>query len=170
MNGQMSKNNSRGFTLVELMIVAVIMITIAAMALPALLRARLQANEANAAGAMKVIVKSQVAYALAFNTGYSADLYSLGPTGGGNPSAGRADLVDEIIAGSVPGSLAFTKAGYLFTYTPQGAFPNVQTFTLTAAPAIPGSTGRRYFYADQTLIIRGSTTGPAGSGDSPIPN
>ncbi len=160
----------RGFSLVELMIVLAIILVIAALAIPALIQARLAANEASAVGAIRVIVRAEVTYTLAFKSGYSQDLYSLGPTSGAAPSTSRADLVDPIIAGPAPGSTGFTRQGYAFTYTPKGTFPGIKEYTLTAVPVIPGSTGKRRFYADQTLVIRANATAPAGPKDTPIPN
>src|SRR6266849_662344 len=116
-----SRSRRRGFSLIELLMVVAIILTIAAFALPNLLRTKLSANEASAVSTLRVLHGSQNVYASAYNT-FSADLDSLGPPQPGNtPNAASADLVDIVLSGRVAGqTMQFDKGGYRFLYTPVG--------------------------------------------------
>jgi type IV pilus assembly protein PilA len=160
----------RGFTLIELMAVLAIIMILMAVAIPALSEARQRANETNAVGMMRVITRAETAYALAFNSGYSSDLYALGPTYGGNPTVNRADLVDSNVAGTTAGNRTVNAKGYTITYNPVGSYPQITLYTLAGSPTTLGTTGRRYFFADQTTVIRSNRTVPAGPSDIPIPD
>ncbi len=166
----MNVRNQRGFTLIELMAVLAIIFILMALAIPALSEARMRANETNAVGAMRVLLRAETAYALAFNSGYSNDLYALGPTYGGNPTPNRADLVDPNMAGATPGTRVVRAKGYTLAYAPVGTYPGITLYTLTGTPFTLGSTGRRYFFSDQTTVIRSNRTVPAGPSDTPIPD
>jgi len=73
------KNSSKGFSLIELLIVVAIILIIAAIAIPNLLRSRIAANQASAVGSCRTLNTAEVTYASTFNVGFSADLYSLAP-------------------------------------------------------------------------------------------
>jgi type IV pilus assembly protein PilA len=157
----------KGFSLIELLIVVAIILIIAAIAIPNLLRARISANEASAVASMRTIVSAEIAYNAAgwqvggVPIGFSANATDLGgvppcPV----PTATSTCLIDPSLAaafGTTP------KSGYLFGYAPvpaaTGGATNVD-FKLTAFPASQGQTGNRTFFADQSGVIRG-IQGPA---------
>jgi prepilin-type N-terminal cleavage/methylation domain-containing protein len=151
-----------GFSLLELLIVIAVILTIAAIAIPNLLRARMQANETSAAAALRSIATVQMQYITTYQQGYAPSLAALGP--GSPPSAAAADLIDQVLASG-------TKTGYTFTYsaTDTNGDGITDAFTCNAAPITPGQTGQKYFYVDQTNVIRYNLTGPAGPSDPPIP-
>lgn len=152
----------RGFSLLELLIVIAVILTIAAIAIPNLMRARMQANETSAAAALRSIATVQVQYQSTYNQGYAPSLSALGP--GSPPSATSADLIDPVLATG-------TKTGYTFNYSSvdNDGDGKPEGFTCNADPITPGQTGQKYFYVDQTNVIRYSLTGPAGPTDPPIP-
>jgi type IV pilus assembly protein PilA len=95
--------------------------------------------------------------------GYSPSLVALGPpAGGGAPTSAAADLIDSVFAAGV-------KAGYTFTYTPSAAIAGIiYGYTLNADPVTPGQTGQRFFYTDQSGVIRANTAAKATVADNPI--
>lgn len=137
-----------GFSLIELLIVVAIILIIAAIAIPSLVKSRMSANEASAVNSLRTLNTANVTYASQCPTvGYAATLVDLGPGGGG--CTGGANIVDPVLGTAVP-----QKSGYTFTYTPNSASGLNTTYTLTAAPVIQGSSGQRYFYTDQTGVMR----------------
>ena len=65
--------NQWGFTLVEIMIVVTIIVLLAALAIPNILRQRLTANEASAVNSMRMIITSSHSYR-AVNPSYPANI------------------------------------------------------------------------------------------------
>ncbi len=154
---------SKGFSLIELLIVVAIILIIAAIAIPNLLRSRIAANEASAVQSMRTITTVQNTYNSTYGVGYTPSLAALGPAAAGAaPTAAAADLIDSVFA-------AGTKSGYTFTYTPAAAVGGIiYNYTLTATPVVPGTTGQRNFYTDQSGVIRANPTAKATVADSPI--
>jgi type IV pilus assembly protein PilA len=130
-----------GFTLTELMIVIAIIAVIAAVAIPSLVSSRKSANETRAIGVLKAIGSSQEMYRVRFGT-YASD---------------PDDLQD---------------AGYLKisfpAYTPLLYNATESHWALLVGPTNPGIDGDRYFYVDQSGVIRFSEGGSAGPFDPPI--
>ena len=107
-----------GFSLIELLIAMSIIMIIAAIAIPRLLRTRMAAAEASVANTMKEIRTSNSIYYSRFNVGYAGNLEHLGPTSGScaTSSSACADLVDAVLAGVVPSTPTPVRGGYRFTY------------------------------------------------------
>jgi type IV pilus assembly protein PilA len=157
----MTRSHKNGFSLIELLIVVAIILIIAAIAIPNLLRAKIAANEASAVGSLRTINTACANYATTFGGTYPTSLTSLGPSTA--PSSAAADLLDAVVSSGM-------KSGYSFSLTPGPPGPTglISSYSLTAIPVTFGYSGQRGFYTDQSLVIRQNTTGVASSSDSPI--
>lgn len=146
----------KGFSLIELLIVVAIILIIAAIAIPNLLRARMAANEASAVGTIRTIVTGSVTYASTYGNGFPPTLAALG---GATPATCNAsNLVDNLIA-TAPNQ----KSGYVFSYTmgAANATPATgcgtaggNTFEVDGGPIVAGSTGQRQFCSDESGVVR----------------
>jgi type IV pilus assembly protein PilA len=156
------RKKQKGFSLIELLIVVAIILIIAAIAIPNLLRAKMAADEASAVGSMRTINTGSTEYSTTYG-GYPSALSNLGGPGSGTASASSAGLIDAVLAGG-------TKSGYTFSYT-TGATDgngNVLAYTMTGVPTNPGVTGQRTFFTDQSNVIRGNAAGTANLNSTPL--
>ena len=161
----------KGFSLIELLIVVAIILIIAAIAIPNLLRSKMAANESSDVGSLRSINTAEVTYATAYpSIGFSVALTDLGGAAATCATAGGATttsacLIDDVLATS--GTNA--KSGYLNTYGGVVAAGGVNTqYTINGDPANRGTTGQRSFFTDQTGVIRYALTGAAAQTSSPI--
>ena len=154
------RNKQKGFSLIELLIVVAIILIIAAIAIPNLLRSKMSANEASAVGSVRTFNTACVSYSTTYG-GYPAGLSNLGPAA--NATSTTADLVDSVLATG-------TKSGYVFTYTAGAADANgnILSYTLIANPVTRGTTGQRGFFSDQSGVIRADATTSATVTSTPI--
>lgn len=149
-----SQKRQQGFSLIELLIVVAIILIIAAIAIPNLLKSRMAANESSAVGSMRTVNTAEVTYSASCpGVGYSATLVELNT---GAICAGGTGIIDDVLATG-------TKSGYTFTYTPGAADASgtVDTYTNVAVPLNVGVTGQRGFYSDQSGVILYSLSGAA---------
>ena len=135
------RRNSRGFSLIELLIVVAIILILAAIAAPKLNQNRMHAQETAAIRQITTLHTAQTQYYSQFGR-YATALTELGPPASGQAGAAAADLIPEDLAKG-------KKTGYTFTVVggPNG-------YSVTAVPDVFGNTGRRTFFSDQTLVIR----------------
>jgi prepilin-type N-terminal cleavage/methylation domain-containing protein len=162
----MRNKKNKGFSLIELLIVVAIILIIAAIAIPNLLRARITANETSAVGSLRTINTASIQYASTYSAppppcGFPPALANLGPPA--PPTAASADLIDAVLA-------AGAKSGYNFVYVNTGVDANGcgTNYTINANPVTPGTTGQRFFFTDESGVIRQNTAGPATVADPPI--
>src|SRR5262249_18963210 len=149
----------RGFSLIELLIVVAIILIIAAIAIPNLLRSRMAANEASAVGSLRTINTACVTYSTTYpQAGYPSTLSALGPSTSATSSS--ADLIDSVLASG-------TKSGYTFTFNPGTGTPSTG-YSIIADPTSRGASGQRGFYTDQSGVIRADPTTSASSTSSPL--
>jgi prepilin-type N-terminal cleavage/methylation domain-containing protein len=163
----------KGFSLIELLIVVAIILIIAAIAIPNLLRSRIAANEASTTSSLRTLNTAEITYASTYNSGFTDGLNRLGPPAAGSQAdANRADLVDPVLAGIEGGSdTTFTKSGYIITFAPTGSnttYGFIAQFLTNADPVARGSSGQRSFCSSEANVIRFNPTAVATLTDTPI--
>jgi type IV pilus assembly protein PilA len=165
------RKNQKGFTLIELLIVVAIILIIAAIAIPNLLRSKMAANEASAVGSLRTILTANVTYNSTYGIGFANALGDLGSGVGvtvppANASCTASELIDPILGTAIAAGSA--KSGYWFKYAgataytgplPAGCTAGWQTFDAAAIPAVPGTSGQSTFCVDQTGVIMKDPTG-----------
>ncbi|HEX3377517.1 MAG TPA: prepilin-type N-terminal cleavage/methylation domain-containing protein [Candidatus Acidoferrales bacterium] len=156
------KASSRGFSLIELLIVVAVILIVAAIAIPNYIQSKMRANEAAAVHSIRDISTAELFYSSTYGINYTTTLVQL--TGSGiNPDPNNAGLIDQVLAAGV-------KQGYQITYTPltTDAQGHTVTYSITADPLNPGTTGQRHFYTDQSCVIRSNISTTAGPTDLPL--
>jgi len=145
-------SKQKGFSLIELLIVVAIILIIAAIAIPNLLRARISAAESSAAAGTRTMSTAMIQYQTSYpEVGYAPTLANLAGTSCTTPDSSGACLVDQSIADATttPG-----KSGYIY-----GAFGNANGFSVGAWPVTPGRTGNQSFCAFEDGVVRVDPTG-----------
>jgi type IV pilus assembly protein PilA len=151
----------KGFSLIELLIVVAIILIIAAIAIPNLMRARMAANDSSAVASIRTINTAEIAYFGAYPTiGFPLIIASLAGAAPCTPGTANACLIDNFLATSGGGS---GKSGYLFNATGSssaGSLINDQ-FYATGTP-VSTQHGTRADCSIQDAVLRvqpvGNTT------------
>src|SRR5438128_5742178 len=166
-------NHKKGFSLIELLIVVAVILVIAAIAIPSLLRAKIAANESSAIGYMHTLYNAEIAYSTIFpQTGFAPNILALGP-GAGNqtcpaagPSAAGACIIDTVLSGAATG--VAVKSGYGFEALGQNPTAGVfRSYTAAAVPTSYNSTGTRDFCTFEDDILRQLPPAPGNTGGAP---
>ena len=146
-------HKQKGFSLIELLIVVFIILIIAAIAIPNLLRARMAANESSAVGATRTLNTAEITYNATFpDTGFSSVLANLGGTA--SPcvaSTASACLIDSVLSTG-------TKSGYTFVVSTGSTTGTPQpSYSVIATPVIADQTGTRSFGSFEDAVVRYSS-------------
>jgi len=143
----------KGFSLIELLIVVAIILIIAAIAIPNLLRARIAANEASAVSSLRTINTAEVTYSTTYPTvGYAATLAILGPANA-TCSAGPAETNACMLDFNLGSAATTAKSGYLLDAASVGPAPAL-VYTAGAAAQTWNQTGVRSFCSVQDAVLR----------------
>jgi len=154
----------KGFSLLELLIVVAIILIIAAISIPNLLRSRMAANESSAVGSIRTINTAATTYNSTYANGYPSTLTEIGTTAATQATCNAGMFIDSVLTSG-------SKSGYSFTMGPGSAAGTAPLgcstagytdgYYVTAVPTSAGVTGTRAFCMDQTGIIRFNLGGTA---------
>jgi len=139
----------KGFSLIELLIVVAIILIIAAIAIPNLLRARIAANESSAVASVRTLNTAQISYNSTYPTvGFASTLAALSGscTGATIPTSASACLIDSQLASA-------TKSGYSFHAAVSGSAP-ASNYAVWANPLTQNTTGVRSFCSVADAVVR----------------
>jgi type IV pilus assembly protein PilA len=152
----------KGFSLIELLIVVAIILIIAAIAIPNLLRARIAANESSAVSSIRTMNTAQVEYQSTYPTvGYAGTIGALGPgavgtvCAAGGPTSTNACLIDSVLSNAI--AAGASKSGYYFGLGTTAATGNANLavgYTVGGAAASFNQTGVRGFCSNEDGVIR----------------
>jgi type IV pilus assembly protein PilA len=143
----------KGFSLIELLIVVAIILIIAAIAIPNLLRARIAANESSAVASIRTLNTAQISYNSAYPTiGFAGTLSALSGTCDAStpPTSTGACLIDTQLSSG-------TKSGYSFQMTGVSGTP-ASTYQAIGTPISANTTGVRSFCSIADAVVRYSST------------
>ena len=149
-----------GFSLIELLIVVAIILVIAAIAVPNLLRAKVASNEASAGASMRTLATAELTYSLSYpTTGYTA-LANLGGPANCTPSAATACIIDSLLSTG-------SKSGYTFNATASSSGgATMDQYLTTGVPQLLNVTGTKGFceIEDHVIMYITPAKGPATRG------
>ena len=168
------KRKEKGFSLIELLIVVAIILIIAAIAIPNLLRSRMAANESSAVGSVRTMNTAAISYNSTYGNGFPPSMAAIGNDGTTTISCTNAELVDTVLTSG-------TKSGYTFILSHglaanilnssssscSGGYGYSDGYMITATPVTVGTTGQRSFCTDASGVIRFNTQGTTIAGPSP---
>lgn len=145
--GAAGMTKDHGFSLIELLIVVAVILIIAAISIPNLIRARMAANESSAVSSIRTLMTAEAAYATAYPSIGYVDRNSLGGAAPCNPNSTTACLIDSVLTSG-------TKNGYLFEASGTTPANGINTsFAVGAAPYSPNVTGMRRFCGANDNVI-----------------
>jgi type IV pilus assembly protein PilA len=147
-----------GFSLVEALVVVMVILVIAAIAIPSFVQARMKANEASAVNSIHTIDMAEVMYSQAYpDIGFARTLLDMGARGTDchSPTSTSACLImDDSLANGY-------KSGYTFQLNSDGQRPSIG-YSLTGAPEMSGISGRCAFGSNQSGEIKIMASGSSG--------
>jgi len=175
------RDKARGFSLIELLIVVAIILIIAAIAIPDLLKSRQAAQQASAVGSLRTINTSEVTYSSTYTLGFSYSLQVLdNPDSVTVATASDALLIDSVLGQAVKSAYGFS---YWASAVPAGSVmacanppgqsnaastSNVTAYGINASPILCAAGNGNYYFTDQSGVIRMNNAQVASNTDPPL--
>jgi type IV pilus assembly protein PilA len=162
----------KGFSLIELLIVVAIILIIAAIAIPNLLRSRQAAAQASAVASVRTINTAALSYNATFGNGFPPSLAAIGNDGTTSVTCTNAELLDSVLTTGI-------KQGYTFVLTHgqtqinssssscSAGYGYADGYLVTAVPITEGTTGQESYCSDASGVIRFNAIGTLNPGPSP---
>jgi len=147
-------HKQKGFSLIELLIVVAIILIIAAIAIPNLMRARIAANESAGASTVRTLNTAEVTYSTSYiGAGFSPNLTNLGPNGkdctvASNVSSTSACLIDGVL-----GTSPFTKGAFIYEITSAATTPPIPDYMITAT-TIGTAMAKKDYCSNTDAVVR----------------
>jgi type IV pilus assembly protein PilA len=166
------KSKQKGFSLIELLIVVAIILIIAAIAIPNLLRSRMAAAQASAVGSVRTINTASISYNSTYGNGFPPSLTAIGNNGTTSVTCTNAELIDTVLSSG-------TKQGYTFIVSKgtsavtsassscSAGYGYADGYMVTATPVTVGTTGQTSYCSDPSGVIRFNPAGATNGGPSP---
>jgi type IV pilus assembly protein PilA len=154
----------KGFSLIELLIVVAIILIIAAIAIPNLLKAKMSAADSAAAATIRALDTAQLTYSINYpGLGFADTFTKLGPNAAPPLcDATGACLIDSVLAATATGPN--TKGAYKY-YLVGGA---ALDFTVSAEPSVMHSSGNNVFCSSGDAVIKSQVANPAVASGGPV--
>jgi len=166
---KVARRQPAGFSMVEILVVCMVLMVIAAIAIPNLVHGKMRANEAAAVASVKTIHEAETLYANTYpEVGYSGTLANLGTQGSDctRPTSTNACIImDDALTSGL-------KNGYMFDLVNDGNKPSLD-YSVTALPessatghcgVSAGASGELHFFIPGAATVPGRSQGSGGGG------
>jgi len=147
-------HKKKGFSLIELLIVVAIILIIAAIAIPNLMRARIAANESAGASTVRTLNTAEVTYSTTYPAmGFSPNLLNLGPNGKDCTDPTQVSNTSACLIDNVLGTAPFVKGAFTYAITAKASTAPIPDYLITAT-TIGTAMAKKNYCANTDAVVR----------------